>query len=102
MQLSELSLHQNPCSRGSLDHHHPNWIFWDRPTSSKYNQIPPYALASTTLLSCRVLQLSAAAAYFGLDDVQKDTYLGGYLMAAFFLVGAPAALLVSPCLYEDG
>lgn len=38
--------------------------------------------------------MSAAAAYFGLDDAQKDTYLGGYLMAAFFLVGAPAALLV--------
>lgn len=44
------------------------------------------------LLTC--LQLSAAAAYFGLDDRQKDTYLGGYLMAAFFLVGAPAALVV--------
>eukprot|EP00878_Enallax_costatus_P045766 GHUV01055247.1.p1 GENE.GHUV01055247.1~~GHUV01055247.1.p1 ORF type:complete len:296 (+),score=80.51 GHUV01055247.1:482-1369(+) len=39
------------------------------------------------------LQLSAAAAYFGLNDQQKDTYLGGYLMAAFFLVGAPAALV---------
>eukprot|EP00878_Enallax_costatus_P035709 GHUV01039910.1.p1 GENE.GHUV01039910.1~~GHUV01039910.1.p1 ORF type:complete len:368 (+),score=86.75 GHUV01039910.1:356-1459(+) len=37
--------------------------------------------------------LSAAAAYFGLNDQQKDTYLGGYLMAAFFLVGAPAALV---------
>ncbi|KAF6255108.1 major facilitator superfamily domain-containing protein [Scenedesmus sp. NREL 46B-D3] len=37
--------------------------------------------------------LSAAAAYFGLNEHQKDTILGGYLMAAFFLVGAPAALL---------
>uniref|UniRef100_A0A383W382 Major facilitator superfamily (MFS) profile domain-containing protein n=1 Tax=Tetradesmus obliquus TaxID=3088 RepID=A0A383W382_TETOB len=37
--------------------------------------------------------LSAAAAYFGLNDQQKDTILGGYLMAAFFLIGAPSALL---------
>lgn len=43
---------------------------------------------------CVCVQLSAAAAYFGLDERQKDTYLGGYLMAAFFLVGAPAALVV--------
>jgi integral membrane sensor domain MASE1 len=42
------------------------------------------------------MQLSAAAAYFGLDDSQKDTILGGYIMAAFFAVGAPAALLVRP------
>jgi hypothetical protein len=41
------------------------------------------------------VQLSAAAAYFHLDDYQKDTVLGGYIMAAFFAVGAPAALLVS-------
>lgn len=47
-------------------------------------------------MRCSLLQMSAAAAYFGLDDYQKDTYLGGYLMAAFFLIGAPAALLVSP------
>jgi hypothetical protein len=40
------------------------------------------------------VQLSAAAAYFGLTD-QKDTILGGYLMGAFFIVGAPAAILVS-------
>jgi hypothetical protein len=48
-----------------------------------------------------LMQLSAAAAYFGLNEQQKDTFLGGYLMAAFFIVGAPAALLVSwimsPC-----
>jgi predicted MFS family arabinose efflux permease len=38
--------------------------------------------------------LSAAAADFGLDDAEKDRVLGGALMACFFLVGAPAALVV--------
>lgn len=41
------------------------------------------------------MQLTAAAREFGFDDKQKDVYLGGYLMAAFFIVGAPSALLVS-------
>jgi hypothetical protein len=40
------------------------------------------------------VQLSAAAAFFGLDDRQKDVILGGYMMAAFFLIGAPSALVV--------
>lgn len=39
-------------------------------------------------------QLSAAAEDFGFTEEEKDTYLGGYVMAAFFLVGAPAALVV--------
>lgn len=52
--------------------------------------------AATAVAVFGSLQLSAAAAYFGLDDGQKDTYLGGYLMAAFFIVGAPAALAVRP------
>ncbi|PNH00064.1 hypothetical protein TSOC_014128, partial [Tetrabaena socialis] len=38
--------------------------------------------------------LTEAAAFFGMDERQKDTLLGGALMAAFFAVGAPAALLV--------
>ncbi|GIL90022.1 hypothetical protein Vretimale_18101 [Volvox reticuliferus] len=38
--------------------------------------------------------LTAAANYFGMSERQKDTLLGGALMAAFFAVGAPAALLV--------
>lgn len=50
-----------------------------------------FALLCRAVPCC--LQLSAAAAYFGLDDYQKDTVLGGYIMAAFFAVGAPAALL---------
>lgn len=40
------------------------------------------------------MQLTAAAKDFGLNDADKDKYLGGILMAAFFLVGAPAALVV--------
>ena len=30
---------------------------------------------------------------FGFDDAQRDKYLGGYVAAAFYMVGAPAALL---------
>lgn len=39
-------------------------------------------------------QLTAAAKDFGLNPMQRDTYLGGYVMAAFFVVGAPSAVLV--------
>ncbi|GAX82743.1 hypothetical protein CEUSTIGMA_g10169.t1 [Chlamydomonas eustigma] len=38
--------------------------------------------------------LSAAAAFFNMSETQKDIFLGGYISAAFFAVGAPAALLV--------
>lgn len=59
---------------------------------------PLIELSPSNLCICHpmhaLLQLSAAAEFFHLDDSQKDMYLGGYLMAAFFLVGAPAALLV--------
>ena len=37
--------------------------------------------------------LSAAARDFGFDAAARDRYLGGYIAAAFFAVGAPAALL---------
>lgn len=30
---------------------------------------------------------------FGFDDEERDKYLGGYIAAAFYMVGAPAALL---------
>ncbi len=40
-------------------------------------------------------QLTEAANFFGMSERQKDTLLGGALMAAFFAVGAPAALVVS-------
>lgn len=40
------------------------------------------------------LQMTQAAEFFGFDSDEKDQYLGGYIMAAFFTVGAPAAILV--------
>jgi hypothetical protein len=40
------------------------------------------------------VQLSEAARTFGLTDREKDQYLAGVVPASFFLVGAPAAVLV--------
>jgi predicted MFS family arabinose efflux permease len=37
--------------------------------------------------------LTAIAQDFGFDDKERDKYLGGYVAAGFYLVGAPAALL---------
>ena len=61
---------------------------------------PTYALVCATLVAAlraadqNVLapSLSAIARDFGMDDAAKDRYLGGYVAAAFFAVGAPAAL----------
>ncbi|KAL3148730.1 hypothetical protein ABBQ38_014141 [Trebouxia sp. C0009 RCD-2024] len=38
--------------------------------------------------------LTAVAEDFGFTDAQRDKYLGGVISAAFFLLGAPAALLI--------
>jgi MFS family permease len=38
-------------------------------------------------------QTSPVTADFGFNDEQRDKYLGGYIAAAFYMVGAPAALL---------
>jgi hypothetical protein len=46
-------------------------------------------------LTRRVRQLSAAAHDFGFSDRKRDLWLGGYLSAGFFAIGAPAAVLVS-------
>jgi predicted MFS family arabinose efflux permease len=37
--------------------------------------------------------LTAIAQDFGFNDDERDKYLGGYIAAAFYMVGAPAALL---------
>lgn len=37
--------------------------------------------------------LTAAAEDFGFDETERDKYLGGWIAAGFYLVGAPAALL---------
>ncbi len=46
-------------------------------------------------LVCSLTQMTEAAEFFGMSEGQKDTLLGGAVMAAFFVVGAPASLLVS-------
>jgi MFS family permease len=33
------------------------------------------------------------AAAFGFNDEQRDKYLGGYIAAGFYIIGAPSALL---------
>eukprot|EP00884_Botryococcus_braunii_P001211 jgi/Botrbrau1/11090/Bobra.0219s0002.2 len=38
--------------------------------------------------------LSPIAEEFGFNDVEKDKYLGGYISAVFFAVGAPAAFVI--------
>jgi hypothetical protein len=43
---------------------------------------------------CLPVQLSEAADSFGFTDLQRDQYLGGVISAAFFIVGAPASILV--------
>lgn len=38
--------------------------------------------------------LTEIARSLGLDELQRDTYLGGFMSTAYFLVGAPASLVV--------
>ena len=38
--------------------------------------------------------LTAVAKDFNFTDAERDKYLGGVISAAFFLLGAPAALLI--------
>ena len=54
----------------------------------------PPCLSSPPAYRCLPAQMSAAADFFGFNADEKDAYLGGYVMAAFFLVGAPSAILV--------
>jgi MFS family permease len=42
---------------------------------------------------CDVVHLAPILADFGFNEEEKDRYLGCYISAAFFMVGAPAALL---------
>lgn len=43
--------------------------------------------------------LSAIASEFGLDDMQRDTMLGGDIAIAFFMIGVPASFIVG-CLAD--
>lgn len=47
----------------------------------------------TPPLPCTHTCLPVSRADFGFDDNERDKYLGGYIAAAFYMVGAPAALL---------
>ena len=38
--------------------------------------------------------LTAIAEYFGFDDQQRDTLLGGHIALAFFVLGAPASFVI--------
>ncbi len=44
--------------------------------------------------------LSEVAVDFGFDEHQRDVYLGGYVPAAFYCMGAPAAIVVSTQLHR--
>lgn len=55
-----------------------------------------FCLASALLFADQNLMapnLTDIATSFGFDSNQRDTYLGGFIGAAFYTVGAPAALL---------
>ena len=55
-----------------------------------------FCLASALLFADQNLMapnLTDIAASFGFDASERDTYLGGFIGAAFYSVGAPAALL---------
>jgi len=90
---------------GATDGAHPddNDTHGDATTNS--SQTPDrrwYAVFLLTLTSAFLYadqnllspNLSAVAEEFGLSDTEKDLYLGGYLQLAFFLVGAPASLVI--------
>lgn len=49
--------------------------------------------AATAGLTPNVHLGGGVPAGFGFDEQERDEYLGGYVAAAFYLVGAPAALL---------
>ncbi|KAK9838287.1 hypothetical protein WJX81_002411 [Elliptochloris bilobata] len=61
-----------------------------------------YTVVIFTLTACMLYadqnlmapNLTAIARDFGFNDQQRDTYLGGYIAAAFFAMGAPSALVI--------
>ncbi|KAG1670543.1 hypothetical protein FOA52_015408 [Chlamydomonas sp. UWO 241] len=79
------------CTAGSGSFRHPFGIWKRRYITGVFTLLGALLFMDQNLLAPN---LSMAAAFFGLDDAQKDEYLGGYVSAAFFAVGAPAALLV--------
>lgn len=63
----------------------------------RYYTAGMFCLVATLLSADQNLlapNLTAVAKDFGFTDAQRDKYLGGVISAAFFLLGAPAALLI--------
>ena len=70
-------------------------IAFDWQFSSVY-PVAIFCLTSALLFADQNLMapnLTAIANSFGFDDEQRDKYLGGYIGAAFYTFGAPAAIL---------
>lgn len=64
--------------------------------SSNWYPVVIFCLASALLFADQNLMapnLTEIAVSFGFDTKERDTYLGGFIGAAFYSVGAPAALL---------
>lgn len=63
----------------------------------RYYTAAMFCLVATLLSADQNLlapNLTAVAKDFKFTDAQRDKYLGGVISAAFFLLGAPAALIV--------
>jgi len=63
----------------------------------RYFTAAMFCLVATLLSADQNLlapNLTAVARDFNFTDAQRDKYLGGVISAAFFLLGAPAALLI--------
>jgi len=67
------------------------------PASKRYYAVTMFCLIAALLYADQNLlapTLSLIAKDFGFNDVEKDQYLGGWIAAAFFLAGAPAAVVM--------
>ncbi|KAG1658249.1 hypothetical protein FOA52_008509 [Chlamydomonas sp. UWO 241] len=71
--------------------HHPFSLLQRRYVTALFTLMAALLFSDQNLLAPN---LTPAAEFFGYDETQKDVYLGGYVSAAFFGVGAPAALVV--------
>jgi hypothetical protein len=83
--------------------HHANQIVCDDPTSDPKEGRQRCIIVSVYLLTLCLLyadsfllapNLTQVAEEFGFDEDERDAKLGGQISLAYFLVGAPAAILV--------
>ncbi|CAL5223333.1 g5832 [Coccomyxa viridis] len=67
------------------------------PSLQRYYMVTIFTLTASLLYADQNLMapnLSIIAEEFGFNEEEKTKYLGGYIAAAFFAVGAPAALCI--------